>query len=91
MPRVTLNPQFQTVSPGDDAEISCTASGDSPINIQWAKQGQPYLPRAVIAQGGRLMFRQISSEDQGRYTCTASNQIGTSEATAEVIVTTSEF
>ena len=34
--------------------ISCTATGDQPIQIQWAKQGQPYLPRSVFARGGQL-------------------------------------
>ena len=74
------------VRPGEDATILCTATGDAPIQIQWAKLGQPYLPRSVIARGGRLEFRGISSEDQGRYTCTARNQVGTMDATAEVVV-----
>ena len=85
-PRITLDPQFQVVRPGDDAIITCTAVGDQPIQIQWAKQGQPYLPRSVFHRAGQLTFRSISSDDQGRYTCSARNQIGTSEATAEVIV-----
>ena len=72
--------------PGDDASITCTASGDEPIQISWAKKGQPYLPRSVYARNGRLDFRRISYDDQGRYVCTASNQVGTSEATAEVLV-----
>ena len=32
-PRITLDPQFQMVRPGDDASIYCSASGDSPIRI----------------------------------------------------------
>ena len=72
--------------PGDDASITCTASGDEPIQISWAKKGQPYLPRSVYARNGRLDFRRISYDDQGRYVCTALNQVGTSEATAEVLV-----
>ena len=74
------------VRPGDDASILCSASGDSPIRIEWAKEGQPYLPRSVFASNGQLQFHEISSEDQGRYVCTASNPMGTSEATAEVVV-----
>ncbi len=85
-PRISLEPQFQVVRPGDDAGISCSATGEQPIQIEWSKLGQPYLPRSVYARGGRLDFRAISTDDQGRYVCTASNQIGTSEATAEVIV-----
>jgi hypothetical protein len=74
------------VRPGEDATIQCSATGDQPIRLEWSKEGQPYLPRSVFASEGRLEFRRISSDDQGRYTCTGSNQIGTSEATAEVIV-----
>ena len=37
-PRIELNPQFQVVRPGDDATISCSASGEQPIEIAWAKQ-----------------------------------------------------
>lgn len=85
-PRVSLEPQFQIVRPGDDASIVCTATGDQPIQISWSKSGQPYLPRSVYARDGRLDFLRISADDQGRYVCVASNQIGTSEATAEVIV-----
>ena len=54
--------------------------------VEWAKEGQPYLPRSVFASNGQLQFHEISSEDQGRYVCTASNPMGTSEATAEVVV-----
>ena len=72
--------------PGEDATIICTATGDQPIQIQWAKIGQPYLPRSVVSRGGRLDFRRISAEDQGKYTCSARNQIGNSDATAEVVV-----
>ena len=55
-------------------------------SVEWAKEGQPYLPRSVFASNGQLQFHEISSEDQGRYVCTASNPMGTSEATAEVVV-----
>ena len=90
-PRITLDPPFQVVRPGEDATILCTATGDAPIQIQWAKLGQPYLPRSVISRGGRLEFRGISSEDQGRYTCSARNQVGSFDATAEVVVSSKWF
>ena len=92
-PRVILEPMFQVVRPGQDAAITCTTSGDQPITIEWSKEGQPYLPRSVYADlgRGRLEFRAISAEDQGRYTCMASNPLGVSEGTAEVIVSSDEY
>ena len=85
-PKISLEPVFQVVRPGDDASILCSATGDPPLRLEWAKEGQPYLPNSVSAFEGQLQFRRISSDDQGRYVCTASNSIGTSQATAEVLV-----
>ena len=45
-PKITLDPIFQVVRPGDNAYILCTANGDPPMRIQWAKEGQPYLPNS---------------------------------------------
>ena len=64
-PRIVLDPPYQIVRQGDSARIICTATGDQPIQIQWAKQGQPYLPRSVTARGGQLAFQSISLDDQG--------------------------
>ena len=65
-PRIVLDPPYQIVRQGDSARIICTATGDQPIQIQWAKQGQPYLPRSVTARGGQLAFQRISLDDQGK-------------------------
>ena len=65
-PRIVLDPPYQIVRQGDSARIICTATGDQPIQIQWAKQGQPYLPRSVTARGGQLAFQSISLDDQGK-------------------------
>ena len=45
-PKITLDPIFQVVRPGDNAYILCSANGDPPMRIQWAKEGQPYLPNS---------------------------------------------
>ena len=37
-PRIVLDPPYQIVRQGDSARIICTATGDQPIQIQWAKQ-----------------------------------------------------
>ncbi|XP_069692113.1 basement membrane-specific heparan sulfate proteoglycan core protein isoform X26 [Periplaneta americana] len=84
-PRIQLNPTRQVVRPGDDAYITCTATGDQPIEIQWSAMGRD-LPRSVTASQGLLQFRGIAVSDAGRYLCHARNSAGEAEAVAEVVV-----
>jgi hypothetical protein len=85
-PRITLNPSRQMVNPGDSPLITCSATGQQPINIIWSREDGAGLPRSVSQDRGRLQFRGISVRDQGRYICTATSSDGSSVATAEVIV-----
>ncbi|XP_014607947.1 PREDICTED: basement membrane-specific heparan sulfate proteoglycan core protein isoform X7 [Polistes canadensis] len=84
-PRIELNPTRQTVGPGKNPSITCTATGDEPLHIQWEAIGRP-LPRSVSHDIGVLQFHGITYSDAGKYVCKASNEAGTAEAVAEVIV-----
>ncbi|XP_065222037.1 basement membrane-specific heparan sulfate proteoglycan core protein isoform X4 [Planococcus citri] len=85
-PKISLNPAIQTVRPGDNANVECTAEGDQPIAIQWTtKTGAPFT-RSTSTIEGRLMFRGITVNDAGQYVCTARNTWGEAEAVAEVQV-----
>ncbi|XP_043237332.1 basement membrane-specific heparan sulfate proteoglycan core protein-like isoform X3 [Amphibalanus amphitrite] len=84
-PKIQLDPVRQVVQPGDNVLIYCSATGDQPITLRWAKQdGQ--LPRSVAVRDGELNFRGIAVTDAGRYVCTAENSAGRAEGVAEVIV-----
>ncbi|XP_059491072.1 basement membrane-specific heparan sulfate proteoglycan core protein isoform X8 [Neocloeon triangulifer] len=83
--RVKLNPNRQTVRPGDNALITCEASGEGPITLSWERLRQP-MPRSVQTSDGRLQFRGIEVTDAGRYICRATNRDGSADATADVIV-----
>ena len=75
------------VRPGDSPSIRCeVAEGDQPITITWTRQGEAGLPLTVSQSGELLQFLNIAVSDEGRYVCTASNAVGSSEATAKVIV-----
>ena len=66
---------------GQIIERVCTyLSRFTGFTFQW------HPSNSVSANNGQLQFRAISSEDQGRYVCTATNPMGASKATAEVIV-----
>ncbi|CAB3365825.1 Hypothetical predicted protein [Cloeon dipterum] len=82
---VKLNPSRQTVRPGDNALITCEATGVEPITLSWERVGS-VMPRSVETYNGRLQFRGIEVTDAGRYICRATNRVGSAEAAAEVIV-----
>nr|XP_050845973.1 basement membrane-specific heparan sulfate proteoglycan core protein isoform X24 [Vespula vulgaris] len=84
-PRIELNPTRQTVGPGKNPSITCTATGDEPLHIQWEAIGRP-LPYSVSNDNGVLQFHGITYSDAGKYVCKATNEAGTAEAVAEVIV-----
>ncbi|XP_070153239.1 basement membrane-specific heparan sulfate proteoglycan core protein isoform X5 [Polyergus mexicanus] len=84
-PRIELNPTRQTVGPGENPSIICTATGDEPLHIVWDAIGRP-LPYSVSHNRGILQFHGITYSDAGKYVCKAMNGAGTAEAVAEVLV-----
>ncbi|XP_076230657.1 terribly reduced optic lobes isoform X13 [Nomia melanderi] len=84
-PRIVLNPPRQTVGPGENPSIVCSATGDEPMSIEWAAIGRD-LPYSVSHDHGILQFHGITYSDAGKYVCKASNEAGTAEAVAEVLV-----
>ncbi|XP_046397627.1 basement membrane-specific heparan sulfate proteoglycan core protein-like isoform X3 [Ischnura elegans] len=85
-PRIKLNPVRQVARPGDNVYISCSATGDQPISLNWVKQDGP-LPRSVMVDGGSLHFRGIEVSDAGHYRCIARNSAGEADGVANIIVT----
>jgi len=85
-PQIRLEPERQTVNPGDSPTILCAADGKDPIDLSWSREDGSQLPYSVSQIRGLLQFESISIRDQGRYVCTARNSDGDARATAEVIV-----
>nr|QBP17600.1 heparan sulfate proteoglycan [Recilia dorsalis] len=83
---IKLDPERQVVRPGDNAMITCTASGEGPIDISWRADNNRPLPRSVRVRGGIIEFVGIQESDAGRYVCKAANPRSSLEATADVIV-----
>ncbi|XP_076378245.1 terribly reduced optic lobes isoform X1 [Megalopta genalis] len=84
-PRIVLNPPRQTVGPGENPSIVCSATGDEPMTIEWSAIGRE-LPYSVSRDRGVLQFHGITYSDAGKYVCKASNEEATAEAVAEVLV-----
>ena len=78
---------------GDFAQLSCIVnSGDEPLTLTWAFHGDQVGPETGITTtnlGPRmsiLIINSVGHRHQGKYTCTAKNDAGTSVRTTELNV-----
>lgn len=70
------------VNEGKPSVINCPASGSPPPAITWLKDGLPLFPTArfVFLDAGRqLQISNTQPDDRGRYTCIATNTVGTAD------------
>ncbi|XP_066564116.1 roundabout homolog 4 isoform X2 [Amia ocellicauda] len=86
-PVFELRPQDTTVQLGDSVKFSCVAQGDPMPALHWSRE-QGTLPhgRYVVNPDHSLQIHYITAQDTGRYTCTASNQVGSSSTSALLTV-----
>ncbi|XP_028288442.1 vascular endothelial growth factor receptor 1 isoform X2 [Parambassis ranga] len=84
-----------TVNVSSSVTLSCPSQGVPPPTITWYKDERALLQGSgiVIAAGdGTLHIDRITVEDQGLYTCQATNERGSAESSAYIWVNTaSEF
>lgn len=86
-PYATCMPDQVRLQVGDALRVQCLAHGTHPLQFQWSRPGRAALPPgAETTRDGKLLIPHIRAADSGVYTCTASNHIGSSEATARVTV-----
>ncbi|GMT05475.1 hypothetical protein PENTCL1PPCAC_27649, partial [Pristionchus entomophagus] len=80
----------QRVNAGKPTILNCPATGSPPPTITWLRDGQTVTasPRHVFTDGGKqLTISETQKTDQARYTCIATNSVGSDdlETTLEVI------
>ncbi len=85
-PTITTQPNSQTITAGQTATFSVSASGTAPLGYQWAKNG------AAIsgATGASYTTPATTSTDNGsQFVVTVSNSAGSATSTAATLTVTS--
>ena len=90
-----------TVVVGDSLTLSCTSQGSPPDTFTWMKDGTPapLIPTVttVTHDTTTAEFRSdytinnVTTSDNGTYTCTVTNPIGSDSETITVVVVSGEF
>ena len=77
----------KTVNEGQTAFLKCTADGNPHPRITWSKINSS-LPvgRHVVASSDSLIVNNVTSEDDGVYSCRAENLLGSVNASAKLTV-----
>ncbi|XP_026867788.2 LOW QUALITY PROTEIN: basement membrane-specific heparan sulfate proteoglycan core protein [Electrophorus electricus] len=84
-PYTTVLPDDVAVREGEVIRLQCLAHGTPPLRFEWSREGGP-LPPAAEQQGADLQINLATPADAGTYVCVASNEVGSSKATAKVRV-----
>uniref|UniRef100_A0A8C0R4A8 Protein turtle homolog A n=1 Tax=Canis lupus dingo TaxID=286419 RepID=A0A8C0R4A8_CANLU len=75
---------FQEV--GRELLIPCSAQGDPPPAISWAKVGRGLQGQAQVDSNSSLILRPLTKEANGRWECTASNAVARVATSTHVYV-----
>ena len=93
----TLSPSIVTVILGSPLTLSCTSRGSPPDTFTWRKNNNPTVLQstsitAVDYTNTNAVFRanysidNVTTSDNGTYTCTVTNPIGSDSTTITVVV-----
>ncbi|XP_042221009.1 lachesin-like [Homarus americanus] len=58
-----------SVALGDSTSLNCTATGYPSPTLSWRKEGEAQ----ILSENSTLTLTEVTTEDAGRYVCTASN------------------
>ncbi|MBZ3891147.1 Protein turtle-like protein A [Sciurus carolinensis] len=75
---------FQEV--GRELLIPCSAQGDPPPTVSWAKVGRGLRGQIQVDHNSSLILRPLTKEAHGRWECSASNSVARVAATTDVYV-----
>lgn len=81
-PRIQPGPRVMKVQVGHQVELTCVATGSPEPTLTWTKDGTRY----PVSPEGSLNLRKVGLDDEGTFTCTATNAAGRDEAQVRVLV-----
>nr|XP_020454588.1 roundabout homolog 1-like isoform X2 [Monopterus albus] len=86
-PTFVKRPSSVVVLAEETVQFHCVVQGDPVPTVRWRKDDSD-LPkgRFEILEDHTLTVRQVTSQDEGSYTCVVENMVGKSEASATLTV-----
>uniref|UniRef100_A0A3Q3ALP3 Hemicentin 1 n=1 Tax=Kryptolebias marmoratus TaxID=37003 RepID=A0A3Q3ALP3_KRYMA len=81
-PRIQPGPRVMRVKVGHQVELACVAKGFPEPTLSWTKDDKRYS----VSPDGSLSLRNVGLDDEGTFTCTATNTAGRDEARVKVLV-----
>ncbi|XP_066987830.1 follistatin-related protein 5-like isoform X3 [Macrobrachium rosenbergii] len=92
VPTVQVTPHIQSLRPGEEAVMSCRATGEPfPKQVEWLKNDEPLrvdIPHKyqVVGNGTQLRVRNIGYADTGAYMCQATSVGGMARDISSLVV-----
>ena len=86
-PSLLQRPAKKTANESQTAIFKCTVDGNPVPQVTWSKLNSS-LPvgRHVVQSSGALILKDVRPGDEGVYTCTAENLLGSVNASAKLVV-----
>ena len=87
VPHVTLSPAQQTRDEGGNSVLYCTVGGNPSPSVKWKFKDRNLVSGAKYSiEEGELTVTNIGYSDAGQYTCVATNILGSSERSGNLVV-----
>ena len=87
-PSIVSPPESMAVNETGIASLQCEVKGNPTPQLTWLKQNSSISPlnKRIVQSRGRLMIRDVTSQDGGVYTCRATNILGIMISSATLTV-----
>ena len=86
-PSILAPPMSMVVNETGTASFQCEAKGNPVPKVTWLKKNSSLLAdKRVVPSRGGLMITDVTSQDDGMYTCIASNILGVMTSSAKLSV-----
>lgn len=86
-PQVTVELQQQEVVFGETVRFACQARGKPAPSVMWLHNARPLSPSPRHRLNSRMLrVSNVGPQDEGLYQCMAENGVGSSQASARLII-----